>query len=78
MKKKVEPMSEIGEALASKDGAIHLKKLTELLDLELIKVDQAVRRGLDKEAFEKIKAQQMALASAKLVLKTIHIYHANS
>lgn len=71
----INSMSDIGRALASKEGAIYLKQMNDLIDRELSAVDRKIRSGLDKTAYESAQQQLRALHSAKLIIKSIHLYH---
>lgn len=69
------PMSDIGRALASKECEIHLKQLNNAIDQEIAKVERSQRTGLDKAAYELSKEQIRALHSAKVILKSISLFH---
>lgn len=73
--KKIDPMSDIGRQLAAKEGEFTLKGFRTVLNVESSKIDAAVRKGLDKEAFVKAQEHKMALASAELILQSIFLYH---
>jgi hypothetical protein len=68
-------MSEIGRALASANGAIVQKQLDDVLTVEMKKAQLAARQGLSKQGFEDHGVRVRALESAKLIVKSIALYH---
>jgi hypothetical protein len=77
MSSTINSMSDIGRALASKDGEIYLKQLNTLLDLQASAVDRKIRAGLDKKAYDQAAQHLKSIASAKLIIKSIYLFHAN-
>jgi hypothetical protein len=73
----INSMSDIGRALASKDGEFYLKQLNDLLDRESSAVDRKIRGGLDKDQYARAQQHLRAIASAKLIIKSIYLYHAS-
>lgn len=71
----VNSMSDIGRALASKDGAIYLKQMNEIIDREISAVDRQIRGGLDKDSYAQAQQKLRAMNSAKLIIKSIHLFH---
>ena len=68
-------MHDIGSALAGKEGPLVQKKLNEIIQTELFKLEQAKRRGLDKAAFAANEESKRAWDCAALIIKSITLYH---
>lgn len=71
------PMSHIAVELTGKDGAIAMKQLNELLDAQIGDWERKKRspKGLDKAAFDAVNERIFAINSAKLVLKSVSLFH---
>lgn len=71
----IQSMSDIGRVLASKDGEFALKKFNDIIQAEVGQVERRMRSGLDKKEYQACEEQLKSLQSAKLILKSIHLYH---
>jgi hypothetical protein len=75
MSNQINSMSDIGRALSSKEGEIILKQFNDLLDLQASSVNRQIRGGLDKQQYAQAQHHLNAVASAKLIIKSIYLFH---
>ena len=71
------PMSHIAVELAGKEGALTIKQLNALLDAQISNEERKKRspKGLDKAAFDAVNERIFAINSAKLILKSVSLFH---
>lgn len=72
---KVSPMSDIGRCVSDKNGAQYVKEVLAFIENEQNQLLTKMRKGLAKQEYENAKAKVRAWNSAKLILKSIHLYH---
>ena len=72
-----QPMSAIATALASNQSALTQKQFNALIDAQIANCERQKRspKGLDKEAFEAVNNHILALNSAKLIIKSVALFH---
>lgn len=69
------PMSDIGRALTGVNGEKALKDFQAFIDNEQAKLKTSMRQGLSKQDYDLASMKLRAWDSARLILKSIHLYH---